>query len=481
MFLTFGSIKMSEAGSYTAVVSNAVGSATSRPIVVTVIPPSQAPTIGQHPEDKMANVGSLVTFLVGATATGLEYQWRKNGVAIPGATSFAYSIQSVQPSDAGSYSVEVWNTIGRAVSRSATLTVGTSFPEIVTHPSDRRTSAGFSVELEVVARGTGLTYQWQRSGQDIPGATKAMLAFPVAQVGDSGIYRVTVSNASGSVRSNTATLTVLPPSEAIPPTRLANLSVRARLASASDVLIVGFVSGGSATKQFLLRGVGPGLRQFGVDAAAEATAVALFRSDGSLIFRESSWHPEWQQNVFPRVGAFPLPAGSRDGVIWLETGAGAYTAHLETVSGNGGEVLAAVYDMNPQGYPSRFLNLSARGRAGAGNSLIAGFVITGAGMHTVIVRGIGPTLTDIGVPDAIAAPQLWLRRTEATGSTIVASNSQWNFGLSDAFARAGAFPLRMNSRDTALMLPLAPGAYTAELTNSAAAAGTALIEVYDAR
>jgi hypothetical protein len=247
------------------------------------------------------------------------------------------------------------------------------------------------------------------------------------------------------------------------------------------VLIVGFVCGGQANKQFLLRGVGPGLRQFGVDGAAEATAVTLFRGNGSMLSRAISWHPEWQLNVFPRVGAFPLPAGSRDGVIWIGTEAGAYTAHVEVVAGSGGVVLAEVYDMDLQGYPSRFLNLSARGRTGGGGSLIAGFVVTGTGRHTVIVRGVGPGLTDLGVADAIAAPLLTLRRTEAAGSTIVASNSAWDSGLSEAFARAGAFPLRVNSRDTALMLPLDPGAYTAELTNSVTTEGTALIEVYDAR
>jgi hypothetical protein len=119
--LSIGSALPSDAGSYDVVVTNGCGSATSAAATLTV---DVAPTIVTHPFSQTVCEGDPVSFGVAATGTApLAYQWRKNGLAIGGATGTTVSIGSAATSDAGSYDVVVTNGCGSATSAAATLTV----------------------------------------------------------------------------------------------------------------------------------------------------------------------------------------------------------------------------------------------------------------------------------------------------------------------------------------------------------------------
>jgi pectate lyase len=120
--LAVASVQDSDAGTYTVVVSNAAGSATSEGVAlnVTHIVP---PTITTQPASQTANVGSNVVFTVVAGGTAPFYQWQKNGSDIAGATAASLTLSNVQLSNAGEYSVEVSNDAGVATSDPATLTV----------------------------------------------------------------------------------------------------------------------------------------------------------------------------------------------------------------------------------------------------------------------------------------------------------------------------------------------------------------------
>jgi hypothetical protein len=125
-------------------------------------------------------------------------------------------------------------------------------------------------------------------------------------------------------------------------------------------------------------------------------------------------------------------------------------------------------------------NLSIRATAGpAERTLIAGFVVRGPGAKAVLVRGIGPGLTALGVPGALPGPALTL--ADRTSRTL-AQNTRWDAAATPAslFARLGAFPLATGSADSALQATLAPGSYTAVLTDTAGRYGNALIELYEA-
>jgi len=120
---TLTNAQIADSGSYTVTVSNTKGSATSNPAVVTVTSDPIAPAITTHPVSQSVSAGFGVTFTVTATGTKpLHYQWKK-GTTNVGSDSSQFSIASVQPSDAGSYTVTVSNTGGSITSNAADLTV----------------------------------------------------------------------------------------------------------------------------------------------------------------------------------------------------------------------------------------------------------------------------------------------------------------------------------------------------------------------
>ncbi|MBI5770234.1 MAG: PQQ-dependent sugar dehydrogenase [Verrucomicrobia bacterium] len=131
---------------------------------------------------------------------------------------------------------------------------------------------------------------------------------------------------------------------------------------------------------------------------------------------------------------------------------------------------------------SRLINLATRAQAGNGpTALIAGFVIEPGAARTVLLRAIGPSLTQFGVSDALASPVLTL--FNASGRSV-ARNTRWSTDDADLFratsAQAGAFPVPEGSFDSGLVVTLVPGDYSAQVTGARETAGVALLEVYAA-
>jgi hypothetical protein len=127
-------------------------------------------------------------------------------------------------------------------------------------------------------------------------------------------------------------------------------------------------------------------------------------------------------------------------------------------------------------------NISTRGTVGSGaQDLIAGFVVGGTVPKNLMVRAVGPTLTSLGVPGAIAGTQLAVY----TGTTLVASNTGWSTDpaneaqVAAAEASAGAYPLVLGSADSALVSTFPPGTYTALVSGVGSDTGIGLVEVFD--
>jgi len=205
----------SDSGStFDVVVSNAAGAATSNPATLTVNAAAVAPTISTQPVNQSVTAGQTATFTVVATGTApLNYQWQKNGRNITGAASASYTTPATSTSDSGStFDVVVNNAAGAATSNPATLTVNAAAvaPTISTQPVNQSVTAGQTATFSVAAAGTApLNYQWNKNGTAINGATSASYTTPATTASDNGsLFTVVVSNASGSVTSNAATLTV---------------------------------------------------------------------------------------------------------------------------------------------------------------------------------------------------------------------------------------------------------------------------------
>ncbi|HXJ55028.1 MAG TPA: lamin tail domain-containing protein [Verrucomicrobiae bacterium] len=168
-----------------------------------------APTILAQPESRSVNAGQNAAFRVAAVgAAPLAYQWRRNGVAIPGATNAELQLIQVQAAQAGEYSVVVFNAAGAAASAAATLTV--RLPALVLAlPQDRLVTNGGTTTFSVVALAdTSLRYQWQREGSNILGATNATLVLSNVQPAQGGRYAVVISDDYSSFVTPPARLTV---------------------------------------------------------------------------------------------------------------------------------------------------------------------------------------------------------------------------------------------------------------------------------
>jgi hypothetical protein len=159
---------------------------------------------------------------------------------------------------------------------------------------------------------------------------------------------------------------------------------------------------------------------------------------------------------------------------------GAYTAQVTGANGGTGVVLLEVYDADTAAAPTaHFLNVSSRGFTGNGpTGLIVGFAITGSTSKTVLIRGIGPTLAAFSIAGAVADPQLTVFDAK---QDVMGSNDGWGgtATLQAAFNAASAFPLPTTSKDSAILVTLAPGAYTAQVNGASGSTGIALLEVYE--
>ena len=207
--LTLTSIEATGGGEYKVTVSNAAGSVTSDTVTLSVESP---PVMTELTESLSAVEGESVELSVTAVGTvPITYQWSKGGVALDGATGSTLSLANVVPSDAADYMVAVSNGAGRVESESITLTV-VQPASIVSQPEGGSAVLGETFVMSVVTVGTEpISYQWHFGGQAMEGAIKSSLSLANVKAVNSGEYKVTVSNAAGSVTSDTVTLSVESP------------------------------------------------------------------------------------------------------------------------------------------------------------------------------------------------------------------------------------------------------------------------------
>lgn len=329
------------------------------------------------------------------------------------------------------------------------------------------------------------TYQWMLNGSAVSGATDPTILI-TDSASNAGTYTCVATNLDGSTTSSSATVTVITTTN---PGRLINLSCRAQVNTGAQILFGGFVIGGAGTagvEPVLIRASGPALVPFGVTGTLPDPKLQLF-SGSSLLFSNNGWGGAAQiTTTAAAVGAFAWTnASSLDSALVESLAEGAYTAQVSGDSGDTGVALMEVYDATTAaayspGVSPRLVNLAARVEVGTGSaSLAAGFVIRGTSALTVLIRASGPALATFNVPDTLPDPQLSLN--PAVG-TAIATNNSWGGSteVSTAAAAVGAFSwASATSHDSALLITLPPGAYTANVVGASGDTGDALVEVYE--
>jgi hypothetical protein len=218
-------------------------------------PAATAPAITTQPAQATVTDGQSASFTAAASGTGpLTYQWQRGGSAIAGATSATYTLASATLADSGvQFRVVVTNAAGSATSNAVVLTVNPAptAPSITGQPVGTTVTAGTPATFSVAADGTGpLSYQWQRDGVDIAGATAATYSLPAPGLADTGAtFRAKVSNNAGTLTSGEALLTVVADA-VLPPTITAQPGHTSTLDGSSAALSVGVTGTGPFSYQW---------------------------------------------------------------------------------------------------------------------------------------------------------------------------------------------------------------------------------------
>jgi hypothetical protein len=235
-----------------------------------------------------------------------------------------------------------------------------------------------------------------------------------------------------------------------------------------NVGIGGFIITGTAPKQVLVRGIGPSLTAFGVPDALADPVLEL----------AGITNDNWMDTQGPAILATGLaPTNDLESAILVTLNPGQYTAILKGKNNGTGVGLVEVYDL-AQAVASKLANLSTRAFVSTGsNVVIAGFILGGnSGNASIVLRGIGPSLTGFGVPNALANPTLELRNSNGA---LLSSNDDWQDDPAQAAIISAAGLAPTNTLESGIAATLSPGLYTALLAGLNNGTGIGLVEVYD--
>jgi hypothetical protein len=517
--LLLDNVQLAAGGSYTVVVTNSYGSATSAPATVSVVAPVPNAgiyfgTFGPGGKDgqfglQVKSDGSavLIGYLAGRS-NGFAVSFPVNpdgGFSVPlplarlvGQDSSGRGNGATAKSDATSTTLH--GTIGGGT------VVGQTDDGTLPFSGDRTSTSGAAAGLAgcymapMLNTATSTLYSMVGAdGRVLVVATGDSPTAGQGQVGLDGTFDILAGNGAhigGTIDPNAKTLNggmsgsgspvefAGLSTESVSIDRLANISTRGRTGLGDDVMIAGFILSGTAPRQILIRAVGPTLGSLGVNGALPQSHLELYR--GSTRIAEGD---DWGQQpnaaliaaAASRIGAFDLSGSSHDAALLVTLDPGVYTAQVRGATGATGVALVEVYDAGtalPGSDVPKLANISTRGRVGTGDEiLIAGIIVGGNTPKRLLVRAIGPTLESFGVTGVLADPEL----TIFDGNKPINSNDDWagNAEIASVADSIGAFPLPAGSKDAVLMITLAPGVYTAQVRGKGNTTGNALVEVYE--
>ena len=272
-----------------------------------------------------------------------------------------------------------------------------------------------------------------------------------------------------------------PPPTPTPSTaQLQNISTRVRVETGDNVMIGGFIINGAGSLQVVIRGIGPSLGQQGISDFLPDPILELRDSSGSLLVTNDNWQDDpTQATQLLKLGL--APGNPAESALLRSLQPGAYTAIIAGTNGGTGVGLVEVYNVDHSVPVAniQLANISTRGFVQTGdNVMIGGFILGGNGSSNnarIAIRGIGPSLTQFGVPNALADPTLELR--DGNGMLLVA-NDNWQDDPASAAQLIAHGLAPPNLLESGIFASLPPGAFTAILAGKNGGTGIGLVEVY---
>jgi hypothetical protein len=281
----------------------------------------------------------------------------------------------------------------------------------------------------------------------------------------------------------------IPPSAAVAQRNLGNISTRSLVQTDEHVMIGGFIVQGTGTKRLIIRAIGPELTEFGITDPLANPRLELYNGTGALIGTNDDWQTTIIGGVITRNQVSDIqnsglaPTAASESAIIADLQPGNYTAIVRGVNDTMGVALVEVYDFNP-GAGSTLGNISTRSFVQTGEHvMIGGFIVQGSGAKRVIIRAIGPELTQFGITDALANPKLELYNR---AGVLIASNDNWQSTIIGGIITTNQLSDIQDSghapteaTESAIIADLPPGNYTAIVRGVNNTLGVALAEVYD--
>lgn len=281
-----------------------------------------------------------------------------------------------------------------------------------------------------------------------------------------GLHLTTAGHYWTARNANDAlTTTPAPPAEAV------NISTRVFVGAGERVAIAGFIITGDVSKKILIRGIGPSLAANGVPSPLADPALTLFDGAGKQIRLNDNWRDSQPDEIM--ATGLP-PQNDLESAIIATLPAGHFTAALAGNNAMTGNGLVEIYDLEP-GTGATLANLSTRGFVGAGdNAMIAGVIIGGGDSPMVVLRALGPTLSNLGVADSLLDPTIELHNNNGA---LTGFNDNWKDSQMEAVNATLLAPAY--EQEAAIVAPfLTPGNYTAVVRGKDNTTGVALVEAY---
>jgi hypothetical protein len=274
-----------------------------------------------------------------------------------------------------------------------------------------------------------------------------------------------------------------------PTSYLGNISTRSFVQTGANVMIGGFIVHGNQPKRVIVRAIGPELSQHGVPNAMADPTLELRDGNGTLIASNNNWQTTiiggiiTSDQVQEIQNSGHAPADASESAIIANLPPGNYTAIVRGLNGTTGVALVEAYDLSPTLH-SILANISTRSFVQTGDEvMIGGFIVQGTQPKNVIIRAIGPELSQHGVANPLADPTLELHNGNGA---LIASNNNWQQTIIGGKITQDQVQNIQNSghapedgRESAIIANLRPGNYTAIVRGVNNTTGVALVEVYD--
>jgi hypothetical protein len=251
--------------------------------------------------------------------------------------------------------------------------------------------------------------------------------------------------------------------------QLFNISTRMEVQTGNSVLIGGFIVGGTGSMQVLLRALGPTLQNFGVSGFLADPTLELHGNTGALITSNDDWK-DTQQAAIMATGLAP-PNNVESAILHTFT-PGNYTGIVRGKNNTTGVALIEAYDLSKL-TGITLTNISTRGFVDTNQNVMIGGLISGNGIVRVIIRALGPTLSQFGVTDVLGDPVLDVRDAQGTS---LATNDNWADTQQAEIQASGKAP--RNAKESAVIIVRPAGNTTAIVSGKGNTTGNALVEAY---